>query len=235
MINVDHYDISNIQVINRVLPWWLRGRKTILLLTAIFYPLVMLHKIWMAWALERLIEASTTSQPKSLAWYLNYKLRKHFFDKKDSFAFGMGLRGKDCYIFFMSEWRKAVAYSKPIKFHKEGRDMNITLYHIDEESGSVFDKAKMYSFNLSEWDMVDPMFRCNEGSEEDSDDTMICYNLGEHEIGTNCIIIYAPKIDEENEDYTLEDYRIEILQLALKYITNFQTIIIIYNNERVLD
>ena len=85
MINTDKYNITNSRIVSMILPFYARGRKIILLLDAISHPLQSIHAIWKKWALERLIEASITSQPMSIIWYLNYRFRKYFQNETDSF------------------------------------------------------------------------------------------------------------------------------------------------------
>ena len=103
MINTDKYNITNSRIVSMILPFYARGRKIILLLDAISHPLQSIHAIWKKWALERLIEASITSQPMSIIWYLNYRFRKYFQNQTDSFLLSIdGLNTKST-IWYLEE------------------------------------------------------------------------------------------------------------------------------------
>ena len=84
-MNIARYDIDNNKVICRVIPFYLRGRKLILLMEACAHPLKSIHIEFKKWALERMIEASTTSQAMSLQWYLTHVFQSLFIDKKQQF------------------------------------------------------------------------------------------------------------------------------------------------------
>ncbi len=56
-MNTNIYRISNARIICRVLPFFARGRKTILFLEAIASPLVSLHKKFLLWSYEMVVNA----------------------------------------------------------------------------------------------------------------------------------------------------------------------------------
>lgn len=85
MINTDRYNITNSRIISMILPFYARGRKIIMFLDAISYPISSIHLQFKKWALERLIESSITSQQMSLVWYLNYKFKSYFKNSSDTF------------------------------------------------------------------------------------------------------------------------------------------------------
>lgn len=85
ILSPEKYQIDNARAICRLLPFWIRGRKTILFLEAVAHPLKSVHDTFKEWAYERLIDAAITSQQLSLVWYLNHRLRKHFINPNDSF------------------------------------------------------------------------------------------------------------------------------------------------------
>lgn len=103
MINTDKYNITNSRIINMVLPFYTRGRKISLLLEAIAHPLKSIHTTYKSWALERLIEASVTSQPMSIVWYLNHKFRKYFQNKNDSFQISTNSININSTIWYVEE------------------------------------------------------------------------------------------------------------------------------------
>lgn len=289
MINTDHYDIDNMQTTNRLLPWWLRGRKTILFLSAIFHPLISLHKMWRAWALERLIDIKTTSQPNSLEWYLDYHLRQHFQNKDDGFKIDSSYWELSNYVFYRPEWRRALELSTPIPLLESHKAYGMTIYNVEEDDPSKYleDRHKVYMLAEDELDITTYNYDEESGSDDDIDtiyptnaafrltvmktdgvtirqlkatklittnlsevlpnagdyetnefdketydgQEFYSYFLDEPQLHANCIVIYAPTI-VETEDYKFENYRFDILRMALKYITNQQTIYIIYN-ERI--
>ena len=84
-MNTERFDIDNNKVICRVIPHYLRGRKLILLMEACAHPLISIHNEFKKWGLERMIEASVTSQPMSLQWYLTHCFSSLFIDKSQQF------------------------------------------------------------------------------------------------------------------------------------------------------
>jgi hypothetical protein len=84
-MDTNRYNITDYKLICRLLPFFVRGRFTVLLLESLFYPLSLVHAKFLVWALERMVEASITSQPKSLIWYLNHCFRAYFSDSSASF------------------------------------------------------------------------------------------------------------------------------------------------------
>lgn len=103
MINTDRLNITNSKVICEALPFYARGRKLVLLLEAISFPLISIHNAFKEWALERMIEASVTSQSTVLVWYLNHVFRKHFKDKDDSFKIVTDATEDGATIWFLNE------------------------------------------------------------------------------------------------------------------------------------
>lgn len=97
------YDIDNKRVVTRVLPFFVRGRWIVRFLVAIASPLISIHMLFKAWGLRRLIEASITSQPKSLTWYLNYIFREKFADPEDSFVIITDNSERGTVIWYLNE------------------------------------------------------------------------------------------------------------------------------------
>jgi hypothetical protein len=72
------YKINFDKTINQFVPYYIGGRKLILYLQSLMYPLQILNHEFVAWAKETRIEASMTSQTFKFEWYLNRKLKKYF-------------------------------------------------------------------------------------------------------------------------------------------------------------
>ncbi|KAA6302884.1 MAG: hypothetical protein EZS26_001054 [Candidatus Ordinivivax streblomastigis] len=71
------YLLPTDQLINRLTPHYLPGRKYILFLQSLVYPLYTLNERFVAFAKEKQIEASMTSQTMYFEWYLNRKFKKY--------------------------------------------------------------------------------------------------------------------------------------------------------------
>ena len=102
-MNTNIYRISNAKIICRVLPFFARGRKTILFLEAIASPLVSLHKKFLAWSYEMVVKTKVTFQTAVFTWYLNHKFSSHFADSSDSFEISQDQDDNGLAIFYMDE------------------------------------------------------------------------------------------------------------------------------------
>lgn len=91
MIKINFLNIDNAKLVGRLLPFWARGRRVSLFLQACLSPLISIHNAFKAWGIERFIEGSVTAQKPSIEWYLNYKLKKYFKTKTDSFRIISGI------------------------------------------------------------------------------------------------------------------------------------------------
>lgn len=105
-----------------VLPFFARGKTVSNFLEAIASPLVRVHKSFMEWALWRLIEASVTSQPMSLVWYLNYVFRSKFVNSNDSFMITTDNLEKNTAIWYLREQAEHEQYSPYLQFDYLGDD-----------------------------------------------------------------------------------------------------------------
>jgi hypothetical protein len=72
------YRLPTDRLINQLTPHYLPGRKYILFLQSIVYPLFTLNERFVAFAREKQIEARMTSQTIYFEWYLNRKFKKYF-------------------------------------------------------------------------------------------------------------------------------------------------------------
>lgn len=77
------YKLPTDRLVNQLVPHFLSGRKYILFLQSLVYPLQTLNERFTAFAREKHIEARMTSQVMWFEWYLNYKFRKYLADTQD--------------------------------------------------------------------------------------------------------------------------------------------------------
>ena len=122
MINTDKYAITNSRVIGMTLPFFARGKIASNFLEAIASPLVGIHKAFREWALWRLIEASITSQPMSLVWYLNFVFRSKFVNPEDSFVITTDNLEQNTAIWYLREQAEHEQYSPYLQYDSVGGD-----------------------------------------------------------------------------------------------------------------
>lgn len=72
------YNLPTDKLINRLVPYYLSGRKYILFLQSLVWPLKTLNDRFSEFAREKHIEARMTSQVIYFEWYLNYKFKRYF-------------------------------------------------------------------------------------------------------------------------------------------------------------
>lgn len=72
------YKLFTDKLINRLVPHYLGGRKYILFLQSVVFPLQTLNERFAQFACEKMIEANMTSQRLYFEWYLNRKFSKYF-------------------------------------------------------------------------------------------------------------------------------------------------------------
>lgn len=72
------YRLPTDKLINRLVPYYLSGRKYILLLQSFVWPLKVLNDNFLVFTCEKHIEARMTSQVMYFEWYLNYKFSRYF-------------------------------------------------------------------------------------------------------------------------------------------------------------
>lgn len=77
------YKLPTDRLINQLIPHFLNGRKYILFLQSLVYPLQVLNERFTDFTKEKHIEARMTSQVMWFEWYLNYKFRKYLADAHD--------------------------------------------------------------------------------------------------------------------------------------------------------
>lgn len=72
------YELPTDKLINQLTPYYLSGRKYILFLQSLVYPLKEMNERFMEFARDKHIEARMTSQTMYFEWFLNYKFQKYF-------------------------------------------------------------------------------------------------------------------------------------------------------------
>lgn len=77
------YELPTDRLINQLIPHFLSGRKYILFLQSLVYPLQSLNDRFIEFAKNKHIEARMTSQVIWFEWFLNYKFRKYLTDSRD--------------------------------------------------------------------------------------------------------------------------------------------------------
>jgi hypothetical protein len=77
------YRLPTDKLINRLVPYYLSGRRYILLLQSFVWPLKTLSDNFEKFAREKHIEARMTSQILYFEWYLNYKFSRYFANTED--------------------------------------------------------------------------------------------------------------------------------------------------------
>ena len=77
------YRLPTDKLINTLVPYYLSGRRYILFLQSLVYPLQSLNDKFREFAELKHIEARMTSQVIYFEWYLNYKLSKYFADPNE--------------------------------------------------------------------------------------------------------------------------------------------------------
>ena len=80
----NRYRLPTDRLINRLTPHYLSGRRYLLLLQSLVWPLQSLNDRFCTWARERQIEARMTSQVMWFEWWLNYRFRRYFRNGADA-------------------------------------------------------------------------------------------------------------------------------------------------------
>ncbi len=78
------YKLPTDRLINQLVPHFLSGRKYILFLQSLVYPLKTLNDRFIGFAYEKQIQARMTSQLMYFEWYLNRKFAQYFKNKDEN-------------------------------------------------------------------------------------------------------------------------------------------------------
>lgn len=129
------YILPTDKLINRLVPYYLSGRRYILLMQSMVYPLQVLNERFMAFTKEKHIEARMTSQVICFEWYLNHKFGGYLADGSDriflseSVSLGVDLYHENAihgHPFTVWKEGEAVLTSRPEEMPRE-------FYYIAEE------------------------------------------------------------------------------------------------------
>lgn len=98
------YNFNIDKIVNRLVPHYMGGRKTILFLQGILSPLATINRKWLEWANNKRIEAAMTSQVIMLEYYLNRLFSQYLINPKlkiyisEGGAMGLPLYRQDAQI-----------------------------------------------------------------------------------------------------------------------------------------
>lgn len=163
------YAINFDKTINRLVPYYLGGRKLILFLQSCVKPLQYINKQFVDYAKETRIEASMTSQIFKLEWFLNRKFRKYFDNQVSLISIKNGDKlGSPVYFEEASEipedeefklWHEEESPDRPVLYNRnettEGSTYSFLVYvpKLWEESGQLRDGLTIEQFEamLSFW------------------------------------------------------------------------------------
>lgn len=108
------YKLPTDKLVNRLVPYYLSGRRYILLLQSLVYPLQVLNERFMTFAREKHIEARMTSQVICFEWYLNHKFGCYLADASDRIFLSESVSlGVDLY-------HEDAVHGRPFTVWKEG-------------------------------------------------------------------------------------------------------------------
>lgn len=80
----NRYRLPTDKLVNRLTPHYLSGRRYLLLIQSLVWPLKTLNDRFCLWAREHQIEARMTSQMLWFEWWLNDRFRRYFQDERDT-------------------------------------------------------------------------------------------------------------------------------------------------------
>ncbi len=133
------YKLPTDRLINQLVPYYLSGRRYILLLQSLAYPLKSLNDKFVTFAKLKQIEASMTSQVFYFEWYLNYKFQKYFADQSEKiFITESSPVGVDIY-------HESALDGKPFTVWREGEQ--ITTSNSLEEPREFYSTAEEILIN----------------------------------------------------------------------------------------
>lgn len=111
------YRLPTDRLTNQLVPHYLAGRKYILFLQSLVWPLKTLNDRFVAFAKEKRIEAAMTSQVFYFEWYLNRKFGRYLADPSQKiYIKESDTLGVDIYF-------EHAAYSKPFTVYFEGEQV----------------------------------------------------------------------------------------------------------------
>lgn len=107
------------KLVNRLVPHYLCGRRYILFVQSLVYPLQSLAVRFEALAKEKHIEARMTSQVIYFEWYLNHKFKKYFTDPT------LDIRIQDSTPLGVDLYHEGAADARPFTVWYEGEQVAV--------------------------------------------------------------------------------------------------------------
>ena len=129
------YAINFDKTINQLVPYYLGGRRLILLLQACIRPLQKVNEEFVEYAKEQRIEAAMTSQIFKFEWFLNRKFKKYFDDPNALITIKNGEKlGSPVY----NESAQDIPNEEQFKLWRQSGESDThddaVLYHSDEQT-----------------------------------------------------------------------------------------------------
>ena len=115
----NRYTLPTDKLVNRLVPHYLSGRRYLLLLQSLVWPLRTLNDRFRAWARERQIEAAMTSQVMWLEWWLNRRFRRYFESAADD------IRLEESESLGVPLYREGSASARPFTVWYEGERVEV--------------------------------------------------------------------------------------------------------------
>lgn len=127
------YFINFDKTINQLVPYYMGGRRLILYLQALMYPLRQVNDEFVEYAKETRIEAAMTSQIFKFEWYLNRKFSKYFANGGRIAITSSETLGVP---FYLESANIANSENPVVRFKSENNNTNqLILYRSDEQTG----------------------------------------------------------------------------------------------------
>lgn len=124
------YKLPTDRLVNQLVPYFLSGRKYVLFLQSLIYPLQVINEWFVKFAKEKQIEARMTSQTMYFEWYLNYKFKEYFANQDNSIYI------KDSQTIGVDLYHEFSAYNKPFTVWYQGEQ--VTIANPEEEPKAFY-------------------------------------------------------------------------------------------------
>ncbi len=126
------YYINFDKTINQLVPYYLGGRKLILFLQSLIYPLRSVNDSFVEWAKETRIEASMTSQVFKFEWFLNRKFKKYFLYDNEKISIK---NGKKLGVAIYHQSANIAESDNMVVYHEsEGKRTGNPLFYANEKT-----------------------------------------------------------------------------------------------------
>lgn len=143
---ISQYNISNNQILGRLLPYFLRGRKFYSLLLSLISPLKSTHDGFLVWGQATMTLARTQFTHRTIEIMLKRSLSRYFKNENDEFKFDLFAHKN--YDLYVDELESGV---EPVYLESYSSPEAPTIYKRLEVTGKTVNR-----FNLSAPDVADP-------------------------------------------------------------------------------